>query len=261
MFTVFYPLLFILGLIIGSFLNVVILRHEKEEGVGGRSYCPSCHKQLHWYELVPLFSYVVQVGRCRGCRTPISAQYPVVEFFTGVLFVGVWYQSGLQTLAFNAPLVLDLAIWSLLIVITVYDLRTMLIPDRFSFLFAALALTSSWLTAGFEIWTFLAGPILFLPFYGLWKYSNGRWMGLGDGKLAWGMGWYLGLLGGTSAVMFAFWVGAAVSLTLIGLQKIFHSFFSTKKFTLSSEVPFGPYLVLGMGIVYFGGYTILACIG
>jgi leader peptidase (prepilin peptidase) / N-methyltransferase len=262
MYFVYQLICFILGTIIGSFLNVVILRHQKEERVGGRSYCPSCHKQLHWYELVPVLSYVVQRGHCRGCGALISAQYPLVEFLTGLVFVAVWslvgtypWVLGIHTLL---PLVLAWGVWALLIVITVYDLRTMLIPDHFSFSFAGLALLSSFVSEGFVWQTLIAGPLLFLPFYALWKYSDGRWMGLGDGKLAWGIGWYLGLMQGASAIMFAFWLGAVGSLALIGAQRLVQNVRTGEvSFGLSSEVPFGPYLVAGIGIVYFLGYTLL----
>lgn len=271
----FIALLFTLGLIIGSFLNVIILRHEKEEGLNGRSYCPSCHKTLRWYELVPLFSYLAQRGRCRGCGAHISAQYPWVELTTGIVFALVAYThlpdtSYLLPLTSYLTLALDLAIWSLLIVITVYDLRTKLIPDRFSYTFAALALTSSGLAmyaSSSSLTSYLLslispGIVLFLPFYALWRYSDGRWIGLGDGKLSLGIGWYLGMAGGASAIMLAFWIGAAVSLALIGFQKLrvrlsrLHTPDST--LSLTSEVPFGPFLVLGTLIVYLWQVNVFA---
>ena len=77
---------FIFGLIIGSFLNVVILRFNTERSFGGRSGCMSCRKKLFWYELVPLFSFLGLKGRCKNCKTKISWQYPLVEFITGLIF-------------------------------------------------------------------------------------------------------------------------------------------------------------------------------
>jgi leader peptidase (prepilin peptidase)/N-methyltransferase len=274
----FYASIIIFGLVIGSFLNVVILRHEKEEGLNGRSYCPLCRKILCWYELVPFFSYIAQRGRCRGCGAHISVQYPLVEVLTGVLFAIVLYVSHQSIPAFSISniqypisnltylkIILDLVIWSVLIVIMVYDLRTKLIPNRFSYSFAVLALASSSLTVYTSFFqtgnlqplisTLLAGPLLFLPFYLLWWYSDGKWIGLGDGKLALGIGWYLGLSHGATAIMLAFWIGAAVSLTLIGYQKILARFSNLQpgasNLSLSSEVPFGPFLILGTLIVYF----------
>src|SRR4051812_24315811 len=81
---------FIFGIIIGSFLNVVILRYNTERNLGGRSACMSCRNTLAWYELVPLFSYIFQRGRCMNCKTKISAQYPIVEFITGILFMALF---------------------------------------------------------------------------------------------------------------------------------------------------------------------------
>jgi leader peptidase (prepilin peptidase)/N-methyltransferase len=277
---------FLFGTVIGSFLNVVILRHEKDERLTGRSYCPCCKKSLTWYEMVPVLSYVLQKGRCRGCDARISPQYPLVELATGLMFVLVMYHvlgvdalhTAYVSLFTAATLALHVAIWSLLIVITVYDLRTKLIPDRFSYTFAALALILLVVTSIASCGTahcplptadLLAGPLLFLPFWALWKVSDGRWIGLGDGKLALGIGWYLGLAGGGSAIMLAFWIGAVVSLALIAYQRVQVAFASSHKaptlnptpgssnttsqlspITLKSEIPLGPFLVLGVLLEY-----------
>jgi prepilin signal peptidase PulO-like enzyme (type II secretory pathway) len=248
---------FLFGAIIGSFLNVVILRHEKGEGVGGRSYCPSCHKQLVWYELIPVVSYLVQGGRCRGCGTYVSAQYPLVELSTGVAFVLIALRGE------SVPaMLLDAVMWSLLMVITVYDLRTKLIPDVFSYTFAVLGLMSTLLATGAPALSTLPavlypGILLFLPFYLLWWYSEGRWIGLGDGKLALGIGWYLGLSAGANAVMLAFWIGAAVSLLLIGWSRIrFRGKPLGVSMSLRTEVPFGPFLVFGCALAYFFGVNV-----
>jgi len=257
--------MFLMGVAIGSFLNVVVLRHEKEENITGRSHCMYCGKTLAWYELIPLFSYLKQLGRCRGCGHALSVQYPLVEFATGLLFVFV-----LKTLfgsvdsrvvvGFTAvfEVVLHCAVWSLFVVITVYDLRTKLIPDVFSFTLAGVAFVLLFVNGGVvslpSVWNLLAGPLLFLPFYVLWKVSDGRWLGLGDGKLALGIGWFLGLSSGGTAVMLAFWIGAVVSVGIIVVQKLleYTSAVTTgEHLTLKSEVPFGPFLVLGTLIVYF----------
>lgn len=293
----FYILLstFVLGAVIGSFLNVVILRHEKREGLNGRSHCPTCKKTLRWYELIPILSYLVQRGKCRSCGSPLSIQYPLVELATGIIFVLV-AQSRLQVIGYRLEdaavmsypfmlfvlaSILALATWSTLVVIFVYDLRTSIIPDRFSYTFAGLSLVIAFL-AGFEVSSgpitynlepvtssFLAGALLFIPFFGLWYFSNGRWIGFGDGKLALGIGFLLGMLPGLSAVMFAFWIGAAVSLALIGVARVtgWHKartlppadalLASPSSLTLKSEVPFGPFLVLGTALVYFLHWTAL----
>ena len=130
--------LFILGLIIGSFLNVVIYRWNTGvsnwQRLNGRSKCLKCNKKLKWFELVPVVSFIIQRGRCRNCHSKISWQYLIVELATGVVFVLVWQLdlSPLLTLIY-------LIISALLIVIFVYDLRHQIIPDLLVFKFIALA--------------------------------------------------------------------------------------------------------------------------
>lgn len=267
--------IFILGTVVGSFLNVVVMRHMQGEGYAkGRSHCMTCKKQLVWYELIPLFSYMLQLGKCRGCKTKLSLQYPLVELSTGILFVLVFahlfsFPSSASALAEASPypyafpylfsLLLHLVIWSLFVVITVYDYHTKLIPNEFSYTVAGLAFLSMFVQSGSStmpsVWHILAGPLLFTPFYLLWKVSDGRWLGLGDGKLALGMGWFLGLSAGGTAIMLAFWIGAGVSVLLIGWQKIKKNFATVKNkseeaLTLKSEIPFGPFLVFGTLLVY-----------
>jgi len=170
------------------------------------------------------------------------------------------------------------ALWATLIVIAVYDLRTTYIPDRFNLTFALLAFATVILslisssvptsyqlqaTSSFVAEHLLAAVLLFLPFYLLWKVSSGRWMGLGDGKLAIGIGLLLGLEAGFSAVMFAFWIGAVVMLAILATQRIASSKKTLKEvspatddtLSLKSEIPFGPFLVIGTAVVYFTGLT------
>lgn len=272
---------FLLGTAIGSFLNVIILRHEAGTKPTGRSACPHCKKQLTWRELIPIVSYLVQKGKCTGCGARISLQYPLVELATGILFSLVFLHVVDPSTPYNLQpttllkLMLELAIWSLLVVITVYDLRTKLIPDIFSYSFAGLSIVLLFVTSYAQsiptpyalpptTWL-LAGPLLFLPFYLLWKVSDGRWMGLGDGKLALGIGWLLGLEHGGSAIMLSFWLGAGVALTLIAVQHatvFFRSHTSnlkppTSNLSLKSEIPFGPFMVIATCYVYLTGFSIL----
>jgi leader peptidase (prepilin peptidase)/N-methyltransferase len=134
----------------------------------------------------------------------------------------------------------------LLIVITVYDIKHKIIPDSLVYTFDSLALISVFI-GGISIihaphlWTLLAGPILALPFALIWLCSKGTWMGLGDAKLVLGLGWLLGLNGGANAVILAFWIGAAVSLIWM--------FATYRRFKARLEIPFGPYLILGLYIM------------
>lgn len=277
-------LIALVGLVVGSFLNVVILRHMVERDVTGRSGCMTCGHTLQWFELIPVVSYLLQRGRCRACATPLSLQYPLVECATACVFlaVAVWgvpygaHESVVEIVLYGATLTTHLAVWATLIVIFVYDLRTTYIPDIFSYTLASCAFVvyvlqyvathtphslASTVSNPTEllIW-FLAGPLLYAPFWALWKYSEGKWIGLGDGKLAWGMGWFLGLMGGASAIMFGVWIGAVVAIGVMGVQRarLFHCTIRNKAeqhLTLQSEIPFGPFLIIGTAIVYFTGAT------
>ncbi len=246
---VFYIFIFLFGAIIGSFLNVVIYRLNTGASiVRGRSICFSCGKALGWYELVPIASFLLQRGKCRNCKSKISWQYPIVEIVSGLLFLLVW-TLGLSV----AELFLYWAIVSILMVIAVYDIRHKIIPNSFVYAFILLSFISLTLTSDVQLVDWLAGPILFLPFAGLSFFSKGEWMGFGDSKLAWGIGWLLGLYAGVSAVILAFWMGAVWGLGLIALSHIKKLLPIKKAFTMKSEIPFGPFLVLGIFLVFFFG--------
>lgn len=250
----------ILGALIGSFLNVVILRFNTGKGINGRSGCFTCGKTLHWYELVPIVSYLVQQGKCRGCKSSVSIQYILVEFFTGLLFALISARVLFPLVdTYSAVTIINLIIAltavSVLVVIFVYDLRHKIIPDIFSYGFAFLALArlvlyyQSYIFAYPGILDLLAGPIVALPFALIWYFSKGAWMGFGDAKLALGIGWFLGLVGAVSALCLAFWVGAVVSVGLLVVQKYLPG--SKRSLLFTSEVPFAPFLIIGLLIVYF----------
>lgn len=244
--------IFIFGTIIGSFLNVVIYRYNTWVSLGGRSYCDKCGKYLSWYELIPVISFLLQSGRCRSCHIPYSIQYPLVEFITGIVFALSFFKVFFLTGALSPLQFLTVIYYwtelSLLIIIAVYDFRHKIIPNGFVYSFAVAALLYmvflSYITGGFpNIFDLLAGPILFFPFAALWFVSRGAWMGLGDAKLSLGIGWFLGLYYGVGAITLSFWLGALFSLILLSLKG--------KMFTMKSEIPFGPFLILGVFLVFF----------
>ena len=139
MYIFFTIIFFALGLIIGSFLNVVIYRINTSKSLGGRSACMSCRNQLCWFELIPFFSFLGLKGRCRNCKTKISLQYPLVEFLTGMLFVFIFlkFQSLLliDPFVFLITFLYYVAMFSILMVIVIYDLKHKIIPDILSFTF------------------------------------------------------------------------------------------------------------------------------
>jgi len=263
----------LLGLVVGSFLNVVLYRWGSVEKRfwQGRSQCMHCGSVLCWFELVPVVSYLLQRGKCRSCRAVVSPQYVVVEIIAALLFWGVYTHLAVFNGAFSvwwwALLVLHLVFFSLALVIAVHDARTTYIPDTLNlavFCSALAGLIAQFFLGALDITGvlhhILAGAMLYVPFYVLWKVSGGRWIGLGDGKFAVSMGLLLGAWGGVSAVMYSFWLGAVVAMGALMLQRIAKRVGWKRAGTAlgwGSEVPFGPFLVLGTGIVYFTNITIL----
>ncbi len=254
----FLIIIFIFGTIIGSFLNVVSLRFNTGKTVGGRSVCMSCGKKLVWYELFPVLSYIFLGGVCSKCKTKISFQYPLVETITGFLFVLISIKIlpisdlvlGLITFTnFNLFwFIFYLIITCILIVISIYDIKHKIIPDQFVYTFIILAFISIFIgqNSWFIVPSFnnlFAGPLLALPFALIWFISKGTWMGFGDAKLVLGIGWILGLGLGANAIILSFWIAALVSiLWLLATRHTIQP---------RTEIPFGPYLIIGMYIVLF----------
>jgi len=209
--------LFILGLLVGSFANVLIDRLPNGENVlWGRSRCDHCKKNLRWYELIPVVSYVVQSGKCRRCHTRLSVQYPVIELVTGSGFV----------LLYPHPVPFYLVFISLL-VIGVADVKYQIIPDSMIVLGSLGAL---W--AGAHLVPAI-GSFAFL--YCVWAATRGRGMGFGDVKFAFFMGLLLGFPGIVIAFYVAFLTGALAGVILI----------LGRKKTWKSKIAFGPFLVVG----------------
>ncbi len=185
----YYIIIFIFGTIIGSFLNVVIYRYNTGTSITkGRSMCFSCGKTLVWYELVPVLSFIIQRGKCSGCGSKISWQYPLVEIITGLLFLLTFFTlvSSGQVNIFSITFLL--IIMSIFVVISVYDIRHKIIPEGLVYGFILLSFIQLFFIPNVGIIDWLAGPIFFLPFAMLWFFSKGQWMGFGDAKLALGIG-------------------------------------------------------------------------
>lgn len=250
MFILLLPLVvFVIGLLIGSFLNVVILRlNTGRSMVTGRSKCARCSRELTWYELIPVASFLALRGKCRTCRQHISHQYPIVELITAITFM-VLYSSivipaGITTISILTFL-FAATVGALLIVILIYDMRHKIIPDSVVYPFIILSFVSIiwnvFFTPGFSVSSAIFGGILVaLPFFLLWYFSRGTMMGFGDVKLALGMGWLLGLSGGFAALVLAFWIGGIVGLVLLA---------ATRQYKMKSQIPFAPFLIAGIAIV------------
>jgi leader peptidase (prepilin peptidase) / N-methyltransferase len=255
MISIFVTYFFLLGLIIGSFLNVVILRYNTGRGLYGRSGCMTCRRTLSWFELIPVLSWLIQRGRCRGCSTKISVQYPIVEFITGLLFAANFfyiYNSVQSVLELALIVSITTSMWMLFIVVYVYDLRHKIIPDIFSFTLFGLSilfvLVTSW---GFWLSIMVnicAGLFFYFCIWLLWKISKGTWIGLGDAKLLLSIGTTLGFVYGLSALFVGFWIGALYTTYLLCTERLSKK---NKHITMRTEIPLGPFLILGFVIVYF----------
>lgn len=239
---------FVFGTIIGSFLNVVVLRFNTGKTVAGRSMCMTCNRQLSYKELIPILSFLFQKGKCSKCKSPISFQYPLVEFISGVFFVLIFidYPPYSNSLAFAT--VLQLFIASLLIVISVYDIKHKIIPNIWVYIFIFASVVG--LFIGGEVWfhapnlsAMIAGPLLALPFALIGFLSKQTWMGLGDAKLMLGIGWILGISQGVNAVILSFWIAAIIAVSWLYIKY--------GKFKSGVEIPFGPFLIIGMYLVLF----------
>lgn len=194
----FYAFVFLYGIVIGSFVNVCILRLPEKESLIPGSHCMSCGHRLAWYDLFPLFSYLTLKGRCRYCGAKISAQYPAVEAANGALYVIVFMANGL-----NLRSVLYCLTASALLVISVIDWRTFEIPASCNLFLLALGVIFCFIDRE-HVWEHLIGLLsVSALLYILWLLSSGRAIGGGDIKL---MG-AAGLILGWKLILLAFFLG------------------------------------------------------
>lgn len=252
-------LLFIFGLLVGSFLNVVLFRFGTGETmISGRSRCNACKGLIAWYDNVPLLSYILLRGKCRSCGAKISLQYPAVELAAALLFAAVgmkfyapWSVEGALETTFALGLV------GALVVIFVYDLSHMEIPVSvlgFGILWTVFSLFFLWWLAfpreaflDSRLFSgFVGGAIAFSLFYALVFFSKETWMGEGDAWLALLLGLVVGWKLLLPALTLAFGSGAIVGIVLIAM----------KRKGMRSRIPFGPFLAASVLFMLFFGRMI-----
>lgn len=229
--------IFVIGLCLGSFTNVLIWRLPQGKSIGGRSICPKCKNKISWFDNIPLFSYLLLGARCRNCKKKISLRYPLVELITGVIFVLIYSKFGISSqfffFSFLSPI---------LISIFFIDLDHQIIPDELtmcglaiSFLYLIFVSPQNFYSSSF------AGSISSLFLLILYFMTKGRGMGLGDVKFAVLGGMVAGYTNFVYWFYIAFLTGAAVGCILILL----------KKYGLKSRIAFGPFLVFALFVTIF----------
>ena len=262
-----YPLAAGFGLLLGSFLNVVILRlprrlewqweRDSREILGEteaydppppgivveRSHCPHCKHQLAWYENIPVFSWLALRGKCRSCKAPISIQYPFVELLTAVLMVACVWRFGFGWQGFGA-----MVLTGFLIALSGIDLRTQLLPDQLTLPLMWLGLIASadslYMPTKPALLGALAGYLSLWTVWWLFKQITGKeGMGHGDFKLLAAIGAWVGLSGVLPTILLSSLVGALVG----------SAWLAAKGRDRATPIPFGPYLAIAGWIVFFWG--------
>ncbi len=244
MFYIEAILFFIIGISIGSFLNVLVLRFNDLSTVwNSRSYCPNCKKTLAWYDLIPLFSFIFLMGKCRYCKKPISWQYPIVEFSVGLLFLILFLQFSI-----TLSLIYYLVIFSLLTVVFVYDLKTQMVPEVFVWLALILALIGGWYFGNFTFLNMIYGGLIGGGLFALLVFvSKEKWMGSGDIKIGIILGLLLGFPNAILGLFMAFVLGSLVGLAYIQLGNK----------TVKDTLPFAPFIILSTLICLFIGRAVI----
>lgn len=237
----FYFLLFLIGLAVGSFVSTIVFRLPKgEQFVGGRSYCPSCKHRISWYDLIPLFSFLVLRGRCRYCRGKISLTYPFIEISSGIIFLVSFFLLSSSGLIYWLFWVFVL---ELFLILALIDFKLFLLPDSVMTVilvsFAGYGVLTGQSGYLFSFSNLINAAFWFLVFFMIWSFSNGRGMGLGDAKLA-------GLVG----FIFGFWDSffifylAVIAGVFIGLILILKG-----KGNLKTKLPLGT--LISFSVIFF----------
>lgn len=258
----FLLFVFMFGASIGSFINVLVDRLPEEKSINGRSHCDFCKKQLRWYDLIPVLSFIVLGGKCRYCHKRLSKQYPIVEVLTGLIFIFiVIYQFHIvdPNLSFDTMhiqsillLITVFGIFSCLFAIFVTDLKYQIIPDELQIAFLLCSIFYLIITGRINSiqdigYYGISGAIVLFPIWFIHALTKGKGMGFGDVKLSYTIGILLGIAKGLISLYIGFVAGGIVSVFLIVLRR--------KK--LKSKIAFGPFLILGITIMFFWGERIV----
>ncbi len=231
-----YIIIFLYGIVIGSFLNVCIYRIPEKESIMPRSHCMNCGATLHWYDMFPVFSYIILRGRCRNCGAKISKQYPLIEALNGILYVIVFMANGI-----NINSVLYCLMTSVLIVLTMIDERTFEIPLCLNITLAVIGAVMCIIDRQ-NIVSHLVGMIcVSIVLFIIYFLSGGQAIGGGDVKLMAAAGLILGWKLIILAFILACILGSVIHLIRMKVSGAKHM------------LAMGPYLSLGIFIAALWG--------
>lgn len=231
-----YLAVFAFGAVIGSFLNVCIYRMPEKQSVVPASHCLSCGYQLHWYDNIPLLSYMILRGRCRSCHTRLSLQYPLIEGLNAILYLVVFLANG-----WNLMSVVYCILTSALIVLTVIDWRTYIIPNSINLLILVLGVFATLLDWEHRFDHLIGFVSVGTLFWLIILLTAGRAMGGGDAKLMNAAGLLLGWKRIIVAYILGCILGSVIHLIRMKVSKE------------GSKLSFGPYLAGGIWISIFIG--------
>lgn len=238
-----YTYLFTLGLILGSFFNVVGIRIPKGQSiVKPPSHCPQCNERLRFLDLIPVLSYLSFRGKCRHCKGRISPVYPLMELATAVLFTISPLMVG-----WSKELMIALALISLLVIIFISDIHYMIIPDKVLLFFLVILVVLRFIQPIDPWWSPIAGALVgFFIMYAIAIVSKGG-MGGGDIKLFFVLGIALGLQGTLITIFLSAFFGAIIGMVGMTIGKV----------KRGKPMPFGPFIALGALVAYFFGQELL----
>lgn len=229
------PLVAFSGLLIGSFLNVVIYRLPKHQSIiVPASHCPKCGTSLQVWDLVPVFSFLLAGGRCRYCAKAVSRQYPLVELLTAFLFSGLYRVYGLST-----DLIIYIFLGSLLIIVSFIDLNYQIIPNKITLPALVIGLILSLFGYNLSFSAALIGVVIPGGFFLLIALIVPQGLGMGDVKLVAMLGAWLGFKATLIGIFSGALLGSIIGLTLL----------ATGRIERRTRIPFGPLISLGMVIV------------
>lgn len=256
---VLYLLSFVLGVSIGSFVQVIVTRFNVAKVINARSKCLSCGEALRAIDLIPIVSHLLVRGKCRYCKSPFGIQSLIIEIMFGLIFVTIShfflstpfilgdYTKALYILVYYTLLIIILG------VIALYDSKHMYIPNMFVELFLALSLVMMFVRYTHEpTYITLLGPLVIaLPFLCIWLISRGRALGFGDVIMYVGVGAFFGISQGLAVLLLSIWLGALFGIMKECLMLIKqHKTFTSKTYK-RMPIPFVPFIVIAFLIILF----------